>query len=539
MSRKPVCFSFFGSCLVSLICLSACSVCRQQKFDSVSPLDYGLRTARNGEERYEVLYQTHREAIRLGRKVDYSGIKKIDLVIPRGAKSIPLTDKTEFGGVRITVENNSKTLFLFEYTREMRPITVKARDVDNQNYTSPYLGKGLYLLSIKDDRLWVANREGYSYGATRRDIVLIEDGKGKDGPCSPYSSASSSPSYVYRAVTNEEKSFANITFVRRPGSTQLTKLVRFTNENNIRIENVSITTPVDTLIGDQVIHIENCSNIQLIDITIDGTYSTKEQYGYGISLNNVWNVTCKNIYAKTSWGVFGTNNVHKAHLVNCDINRFDIHCYGKDVLCEDCSFTGTGGIYSSVFGTIEYRRCTFNDASPYFNRADYNAYVHFNLVLKDCIVNAPKTRPYLFNLRTWSDKINERAELKTKCWPDVTIENMTVNLPEGIDTFELFRVPKSFANKRPAAGLSEISIKGLVFNYPPNAKKMIAFKLSSSELQLVNRLNCTLEGIELRPGGERILTRSVNDQPSSDRIIVNMKSSKRDNVRIINSKNND
>lgn len=533
MRRKANCRVLLYTC--SVLLLTACSIFRQHKSDSISPLDYGLRNAQTGEERFEILYKTHSEAIRLGKTVDYSGIKRIDLVIPKGAKSIPLAENTNFKGVTITVVNNNKKLFLFEYTREMHPITIKAQDVDKQNYTAQELKKGLILLSITDENLWVANREGFNYGATRKDIVLIENGKGLDSPCSPYSTTASSPSYLYRSVTNDEKSFENLVFKRLPGSTYMTKLVKFSNENNIRIEDITVTTPEGTLFGDQVIRVENCSNILIKGINIDGTYSTKEKYGYGISLNTVWNVECTNIQANAPWGVFGDSNVHKIHLKNCNVNRFDIHCYGKDVLCEDCTFIGTGGVYSSVYGKIEYRRCTFNnDACPYLNRADYNAYVFFDIVLKDCIVNPLKDRPYLFNLRTWSDKINEREELRIKCWPNVLIENLIVNLPEDIDAFDIFRVPRNYTNKETVAGLSAISIKGLVFKYKKNAP-LVSLRISSTEVQLENPLVCSLDGVNLLSGNNDIVTQSGKTQKKRGSLVVNMKSSKGEDVTIVNS----
>lgn len=527
-------FRFFILFLFSVALFDACSVCRHINADSISPLDYGLMKAQTGEERFEVLFKTHEEALRLGKGVDYSGIKKIDLEIPKGAKSIPLSENTNFRGTIISVVNNSKDFFLFEYKKKMIPISASATEVDNCRYTTPDLKSGLFLLSITDGNPWVVNREGFNYGATRKDLILIENGKGKDGPCSPYSTKASSPVYLYREVTDKAKTFSNLEFIRLSGSSKLTKLVRFSCENNVQIENISITTPEGSLYGDQAICAEDCSNVLLKNIIINGTYSTTEKFGYGISMNNVWNVSCKNIQSKTAWGVFGTNNTHKVHLENCNIDRFDVHCYGKDILCDNCTFNGMGGVYSSVFGTIEYRGCVFNEARLYINRADYNAYVFFNLVLKDCIINPTKNRPYLINLQSWSDKINEREELKTKCWPNVSIENLTVNVPEGIDAMELFRVPKKFTNKKPIAGLSAISIKGLVFKYKKSAPA-VSLKISSTEVQLENPFVCLLEGIKLLPDEDGAFSRFGQNQDKGI-VVVNMKNSKGEDVIVKGSR---
>lgn len=45
----------------------------------LSPLNFGLAKARNGVERYNVLYETHKAAIAAGVNVDYTGIKKLVL----------------------------------------------------------------------------------------------------------------------------------------------------------------------------------------------------------------------------------------------------------------------------------------------------------------------------------------------------------------------------------------------------------------------------------------------------------------------------
>lgn len=79
---------------------------------------------------------------------------------------------------------------------------------------------------------------------------MIEDGKGMDGPCSTYNNAVSKHSYLYRAVTESEKGFEDLVFKRLPGSTFMIKLRKFSHENNIKIENVFVSTPVATLYRD-------------------------------------------------------------------------------------------------------------------------------------------------------------------------------------------------------------------------------------------------------------------------------------------------
>ena len=48
----------------------------------ISPLDYGLREATNGIERYYALYKAHSEAISRGTTVSYEGISSLDIELP-------------------------------------------------------------------------------------------------------------------------------------------------------------------------------------------------------------------------------------------------------------------------------------------------------------------------------------------------------------------------------------------------------------------------------------------------------------------------
>ena len=61
--------------------------------------------------------------------------------------------------------------------------------------------------------------------------------------------------------------------------------------------------------------------------------------GYAFSLNNVANFRAEKVVAKAPWGVFGGNNVNNTVLVDCEINRYDIHCYGKNVRADRCKFS--------------------------------------------------------------------------------------------------------------------------------------------------------------------------------------------------------
>ncbi len=101
----------FKICIVLLaFVLSGCStaIAPYRYSNNISPYEFGLQKAKTGEERYEVLLKTHKEAIRRGMTVDYHGIKDINLTIPSNAESIPLGAENEFAGVIFNVTNKSQ-----------------------------------------------------------------------------------------------------------------------------------------------------------------------------------------------------------------------------------------------------------------------------------------------------------------------------------------------------------------------------------------------------------------------------------------------
>lgn len=510
----PYLFRLQRKLVLVLLCLVYASLCScsvtLKGTKTIFPDSFGFKIAQNGVERYEALYRTHCYAIAHGYIVDYKGIKRIDLEIPKDAKSIPLGKENDFKNVVFHVVNKQKDIFLFEMKDTVSPIQINATELDSQYYLSPKLKKGNYILSIEDENPWIEKRRGFNYGVKRKDVIYIEDGVGSNRPCATYLTKSSSPSFSYRKVTSAKKIFSNITLVRDVQSTKKTQLVHIEYQNNVSLEGVKVYTPESKLYGDEAISIYNCTNITLKKITINGTYSLLDRFGYGIGMNNVWNVICEDIDSKTNWGVWCCNNAHKIELHNCNINRFDIHCYGRDVTCYNCTFTDMGGTYSSVYGDIKYENCTFNNAIPYVNRPDFNAYVEFNLYLKNCTFNSSANRFCFIDMRRMDNDINSREELKEKRLPNVYIEDMEVNISSGVEKVFVYYFDNSVSYKPAIGYLSKIKIDGLKCN---NAEKPVVFALSSQRLKLNRALNCEIKRMDL--GAEK-------DESKTGRFISNI-----------------
>ena len=92
--------------------------------------------------------------------------------------------------------------------------------------------------------------------------------------------------------------------------------------NDVRIQNVKLFTPENNLYGDRSLSITDCTNVMLSDVFLDGTYSQPDHFGYGVSLNNIWNFKAIRMYGKADWGIFGSNDVNTVSIEDSRINRF-------------------------------------------------------------------------------------------------------------------------------------------------------------------------------------------------------------------------
>ena len=468
----------------------------------ISPLDYGLKAAKTGEERYDVLQRTHQEAERLGVGVSYAGIKKIQLAIPKNAKSLPITHYSDFAGVTFLVENKQKNIYLFAISAELKPVDIRGVDIDNGDFTKyDVLKSGEKLLIINDQTPWVKQRAGHDYGATRKEVMLLKNGKSGNGPVKSYCTSTTKPAGQYCDVTGAKKIvFRNITFNRSAGSTFKTYLVRISNHYDVELSNITINTPDSPgMYGDRAIRVENSAKILLVDVKINGTYSRGsdgeygKKYGYGISLENVYDFNARNLYARANWGVFGNNNVQLVHLEDCDINRFDIHCYGKDIYCKNVNFVGLYNQYASVYGTIQYDKCIFTDFTPVLNGGSYNAYVEHEVVFNDCVFNATPKKNFLIGIGNVKDAINPRYELTEKYLPNVRIKNMVVNMTGGTGDFFVFYGKKKVEGAT-NVGLLNITIDGLTIN-PSEEEPVKRMMLSNIEIGTKVPVDCQIKNV--------------------------------------------
>lgn len=406
--------------------------------------NYMIDNCTDGIQCYKKLKQIHEEAYKSNFSISYQGIQELILEIPEDAQSIVLPDKVDFAGVRISICNTQKDFYLFSKTAKTQKINISPAQLAKGNFTKiSELRNGHKILIIEDRVPWVEIRHGYSYGAFRKDILLLDNGKPCNNTITSYNKYSEIKCSVAKATKNI-KEYKNLKLLRSKDSTFKTFIFKIENENNVRLSNISIFTPVSQLFGDVAITINNCTNVRMDSIEINGTYSQKDKYGYGISMNNVWNSEFVDLTASGKWGIFGNNNINSVVIKDSNINRFDIHCYGRDVRCYNTTFNNLYNQFSSMYGELYFEKCVFNNFVPVLLEPSYYAYTPFNVTIKDCVLNVDYKRPYLvqaYFIDTNNYKI--RNELKTNYLPNIYIYGLTLQIPHN-KQYYLFGIKSNY-----------------------------------------------------------------------------------------------
>lgn len=360
-----------------------------------------------GVENFQYLYELHKKAQLAGGKVLYPNKQNIYLTIKENSQSIILCDTTDFNNCTIYVSNHDVSrshFYLFSLLAKdyRHGISINADLIDNGDFSSiPELSQGTKILCVKDENLW-SDRIGYNDPCYRQDILLLHDGKAENSVISPYNNTNSKPTCWYVGATANVKIFQNLNFVREEmladGKTLLLKCL---NTNNIAIKSISVATPEDeNAYEDFCFNIEDCINLTMENVQIDGTYSQLDKYGYGIALRNVCNAHFSNIEASAKWGIFGNYFVNTASLDNCIINRFDVHCYGKDITINNCTFKADADYdpdshnvynqFSSMYGNIIFKNCLFEQGIPFLVEPSFKFNSDFTLYFTDCTFNIGK-----------------------------------------------------------------------------------------------------------------------------------------------------
>jgi len=464
----------------------------------VSPLDYGLREATTGIDRYYALYKAHTDAIARGLEVSYEGIDTLYIEIPSDFKVIPLGRHTDFGGLVLYVTNHSQHGALFSMIAASKPVTFDKTLVDSLDFRSvPELAHGSHLLVLEDLNPWT-ERRGYGYQQYRRDILVVREGMALNAPVASWNTDSTRlKAYCYDFDTDTKSEVKNLTMHRVKGCTFRTYCLALVGQSGVIVSNIRVTTPRSRMIADGVFSISNCANLLFDRDTVEGTYSgygTSRNYGYAFSMNNVYNASFTNLRASGNWGVFGTNNLSNTYLGNCDIDRFDIHCYGRDVSLKSCTLRGRQTLFSSMYGTVAFDSCHFIDYTPIRVRSSYNAYTPFDIVMKDCTFELTRRYHSIVQIDMLDTANNPRPELNPKCWPNLRIYNLTVVVPATIRTMNIFNLQGNAKElRREFDYIDNVVVKGLQTVRPNGKSTKLKLRLSTRDFKTRKPLNYTVK----------------------------------------------
>jgi len=451
----------------------------------ISPFDFGLREAQTGIERYWSLFNAHTYALANGLEVSYEGIDTLDIELPPDFSSIPLGPRTDFGGLVLYVTNHSRHNALFAMSAPSTPVEISKETVDGGDFSQiPELAFGDKLLALSDKTPWT-NRIGYDYPVFRQDLIWIHDGQGMNAPITRWNTDSTRINASVFNADTAQKVFRGLTLHRTPESTFRTACLYLNGQYNVLVEEVHVTTPKSKMIADGVFSVNNSAKITFRDVTVDGTYSGYGRWrgwGYAFSLNNLWGARFERVIADGNWGVFGTNSLSNTTLEECDINRFDIHCYGRDALLKRCTLRQRQTQFSSMYGKVVFDSCRFVDCIPVRIRSSYNAYTPFDIEMKDCTFELTMRYHSLVNVMLLDTAENPRPELSTKCWPNLKVSNMTVVVPVMVSTLNLYDPTGKLSElKKPVDYINSVTVEGLKIVRANGKPAKINVRLSSRE----------------------------------------------------------
>ena len=464
-----------------------------------------VMTAPDDSTRFHALWQLHSKALENGMTVSYRGVDTLRLDIPADAQSIPLGSLNDFAGTVLVVRNNSHHLFLFSHqpANGLSPLNDAATTssdslhhaIDNGNYRClPALREGRWLVEVTDSTPWVSQREGRSYGHYRKELMYVENGLSPDRPASPYSGSSSRTTLRGCPLGDDTLfTFGNLTLLRDSNSSYRTCLLDLNEQANAYLHHIVVKTPPSTLADDRLLRIYNCYRATLDQVSILGTYSQSNRSGYGILMDNCRHTLVQHLYAHSAWGIFGTNNMHSTVIEESDFNRFDIHCYGRDVTLRHCRQQDGYNQYSSVYGTILYQGCTFSNFTPLLIEASYNAYPYFSFEMVDCDWHLTRQRHTLMLAGRLDNGNPARPELQEKCLPDIRLSGLSLTAERRVRTLTLLHYNGTIVPIT-IGGIRNISISDLSGN--PLRLQLID---RPSSLTLSNKVSLTL------PSGSRQL----------------------------------
>lgn len=457
---------------------------------------------KNRLEAFAFLKKCHTEAYNRQEALVYPHNITIEIEVPQNASSLPLPYDTDFNGCRLVVHNKVKhDFYLFKLTerKPAQPLTIDCRMINSGDFRNvESVESGLKLLIVKDENPWTkrAEEEG-GYDIYRRDVILVSNGVALNKPVLAYDGETSQPKGALYDTDEVEKSVRHVTFMRSEDSTCRTFLLFVRGQHNVLIKDIEVSTPyVPGNSEDSLYEKDNCFRvmdsavIRFENVKVQGTYSRTKAWGYAVALDNVYDVSFLRFYAEGNWGVMGNDNANTLTFTDCRVNRIDLHCYGRDFCCDGCVFTcnalsesgkskyGDRVSFSplgSMYGVMRFHNCHFLNAGFISLRANYRAYTAFDVEFSKCTFDIPSIFPGFIIVNKPLEFTGVRREIAERCWPNISLENCEVNVPENIQKMDLFRVSTSGTQQPISVGyMSKVNLSRVSVHCPHPVQLMLS-----------------------------------------------------------------
>lgn len=420
--------------------------------------------------------------------------KPLDLEVPYDNCFVVLKHPVEidFNNLAINIVNHTNTKWMFYFRHfdndKKEDIIVTPWEVDTMNNGVPIRNvKGRKLLIIKDLCRWTRRTDsGDLRDIWRKDAILIEDGILQNKPVAPYDNSSSAMSYYYYDLGTQPMILKNLCFKRMDETSNVIGLVSVCGQDNVIFDNIEVVKNVKNPVSeDKIFDIQESYNVVLSNININDTYSSEHAYGYAFAFDTITNLSMYNINAYGMWGVMGTNNLNNVLIKDCELNRFDIHCYGRDVRIINCTFknekckTNNYNQLSSFYGTICFDKCTFINFQPLLFEPSFHTYTGFNLIMNSCVWQGNTDTATIINAGRLEDNKNvvRRKELTMTCWPNIYINDLileenasTYILPQQILLFNIREPTTDVLRNVAISHISHISVNFHSDKHKPSVK---------------------------------------------------------------------
>lgn len=336
---------------------------------------------------------------------------------------ILLSKGIDFKNTIINIENNFGPATIFKAENTFSSITVSKEALDGKDFSSIVEDdRKTYLLNVYDGNRWCYRGDEQDKDIfTRRDLIYIVNGQAFNNVISTYNNSASSPVASIVDVTNSSFNFCNASFTF--SGTYACTLLMLKGRDKCLISDININVINTDLAPSSIFDITDSANIEFSNCKFLNSYDDLGGSAYIFYLNNIYNVLFSNVIANSlKWGVMGGDNINTLTVVDSQINRVDIHCYGKTINIERTNFILSYNQFSGIFDYIKFKSCNFNNQTSILYEGTYKSWIKHDVFFEDCCFNNKQTIS-LYYTAPIADLSGQRLELQKAVLPNVYFKN--------------------------------------------------------------------------------------------------------------------